>query len=299
MPIQESERHWWGGIEQNERAWRYLSFPAFTKLLRTEELFFRKVSKFPDPYEGSIPHSLTEIRKKDARMANIPPERFEKVYSEINDHARKCSYANCWHLNSNESEAMWQKYGDKGIAIISSVDNFIPSFKNQDKLLFARPVRYIDYFKSFETLSGEERTELKGIGSEILDEFAAINFVKRGSFKYEREFRILQPDLSYFPIKEYEDREYNIRIDGEKEKYPAFTQKSGVPVCVDFTKTPEGWKRELEVNLSTLIDEIRVAPGAGEWFYKTVCEVVDEVGSSGISSDLVQPSVADVHDPKR
>lgn len=299
MPIPESESDYWLSIEPGERAWRYMSFPAFTKLLRTEELFFRKVSEFSDPYEGSLPHSFPEIRHRDAEAYGIPPGRFSKVYSAINDHARQCSYANCWHLNDNESEAMWSKYGNKSVAIIADIDDIIPAFKSQDRDLFARPTRYFEYFKSHQDLSGDDRARLEGIAGEIYDQYAAVNFIKRDSFSYENEFRILYSDLTYFPAEEYTERDHNIVVDGEKEKYPAFTDQAEGPLCVDFTQTPDGEKRDIKANLGKLIDEIRVAPGAGDWFYKTVCDVVDKIAQPAISSDLVHRSVVDLHEPKQ
>ena len=299
MPIPESERYYWLSIESSERAWRYMSFPAFAKLLRTEKLLFRKVSDFPDPYEGSVPHALPEIRQRDAEALSISPNRYEEVYSTINEHARKCCYANCWHLNNNESEAMWKKYGDKGIAVIANIDDIIPSFEDQDKFLLARPVRYFNFFKSYDELSGDERARLEGIAGEIFDEYAALNFLKRKSFRFENEFRILHPKLSYFPAEEYDDRDYNIVIDGDEDMYPAFTHDSGQPVCVDFTEVPDDPVKEIKTDLPRLVDEIRIAPGAGDWFIETVCDAVDKLADDQITSDFVQRSVTDIHDPQR
>lgn len=298
MPIPEEEQGWWLSIEPNEQAWRYMSFPAFAKLMRSGELLFRRVSEFPDPYEGSIPHSLNKIRERDAKSSDISPKIYENVYSTVYNHARKCSYANCWHLNSGESEAMWQKYEGRGIAVVADTENLIPAFEKQDRILLARPVRYFDFFKTHTELSDDERSRLEGIAGELLEEYGAVNFLKRSSFGYENEFRILHTNISYMTIEEYKERGYNIVVDGEKQSRPLFTQKNGEVVCVDFTGIPEENKLDLTVDLSRLISEIRVAPGTGDWFYDTVCEVVDSIASE-LTPDIVKRSMTDVREPTR
>jgi len=49
-------------------------FSSFYKTFENSTTFFRKVSSFTDPYEGSIPHSLMKIRQRDAGASGIPSE---------------------------------------------------------------------------------------------------------------------------------------------------------------------------------------------------------------------------------
>jgi hypothetical protein len=83
--------------------WRYMSFTKFAWLIATECLYFSRLDKHPDEWEG---------------LVSTKPEN-----TEHRKYIRFTKYINCWHINNDESDAMWKLYGPSGetIAIKSTV----------------------------------------------------------------------------------------------------------------------------------------------------------------------------------
>lgn len=153
--------------------WRYVDFPKFVSMLETRSLYFTRADNLLklDPYEGHFDEFRILQKYK----------KYPDTYKKMEDHARnefpKNLFVNCWHMNENESDAMWKVYAsnDKGIAIQSSLWNLIHSSKNSPEKIRAGKVEYIDHEKqitSFKDL--HQRFLLKGI-----------------SYKHENEIRLL------------------------------------------------------------------------------------------------------------
>lgn len=83
--------------------WRYISFAKFVWLLATRSLYFSRLDQHIDEWEG---------------MISKTPESIEH-----RKYIRFSKYINCWHINKNESDAMWKLYGPEGenVAIKSTV----------------------------------------------------------------------------------------------------------------------------------------------------------------------------------
>lgn len=92
----------------NYKIWRYLDLARFLDLLTSSQIYFSRIDKFEDPYEGFVP-------------AN---DDYLKGIAHLFNYINKFYYANCWHINENESAAMWKLYLDSrnGIAIQSTVN---------------------------------------------------------------------------------------------------------------------------------------------------------------------------------
>lgn len=296
MPILEREQY--DLLFAEDRIWRYMSFPQFLNFLRTGNLLFRRVGNFGDPYEGAIPKSLEQLRGKVYEESEQEyPEDFGSILSAQNEFMRKLSYANCWHMNKAESAAMWEHYGEKGIAITSSTDAIYSSFEDTDKKLFARPVQYLNYHDNLEELSEEEKSELQSAAVDVSSELVSTLFLKRKSFQHENELRVVFTNISFIPEEEYEEMEYNILVNGEKRKVPIFTRFSGQSGAVDFRDIPDADKREIGVDVVELVDEIRVSPGAGDWFLNTIKDAVNHLGPMEITADDVKRSATDQNSP--
>lgn len=53
--------------KETDFLWRYMSFEKFVSLLSEESLFFSRVDKFEDPFEGFIPPSVTEHYERNRK----------------------------------------------------------------------------------------------------------------------------------------------------------------------------------------------------------------------------------------
>jgi hypothetical protein len=142
---------------------RYMSFEKYKSLLETRALFFCRADEFKDLNEGSI----TQIEDR----YNRSPEKFhyeEKLFGktgsvfdqenanknadamlELHKKVKRATTVNCWHMNSFESEVMWQEYSQNndGIAVRSNVFRLKKSFDASIEEIRISKVRYIDYSK--------------------------------------------------------------------------------------------------------------------------------------------------------
>ena len=55
----------WEGVTPsgNEKIWRYLDFAKFINILDKKSLFFSRVDKLGDPFEGSFPKANVKKRR--------------------------------------------------------------------------------------------------------------------------------------------------------------------------------------------------------------------------------------------
>ena len=112
--------------------WRYMDFTKFLSILDTQSLFFSRVDKLADPFEGArgtIDHRQTwdnHLFTSYKQAALYPPgghqctltaeqidtqSRQQVSITNTNcEKARQVTYINCWHENHSESEAMWNLY---------------------------------------------------------------------------------------------------------------------------------------------------------------------------------------------
>jgi len=146
-------------------------------MLEKDVLYFCRVDLLGDPFEGSRP------RGEDAFWADLV-ERGE-VKKEVAEHnagvsndmrrmSRQRMYSNCWHLNEQESAAMWHMYSHDA-APITVQSTFNRLRKSIPDNIHIGIVKYIDY-----------ETESVPFGN-------GFNYFlhKRKSFEHERELRAL------------------------------------------------------------------------------------------------------------
>jgi hypothetical protein len=204
--------------------WRYIDFTKFVDLILNQQLFFCRSDKFEDPFEGIF-------RLKDYSQT--------KSMFETQHLTKKYYFLNCWHINDNQSDAMWKIFLEtkNGIAIKSTVGNIINCLKGTEEDIFISKVYYRDFDKvTFDDLMFEKQNQLfDGRGGSI-NQF---NY-KRTSFEHEKELRLYYIDM---PIPH--------------------AIKGGVP------REPITHKN-IKINVSELINEIVIAPFADEWFNSLV-----------------------------
>lgn len=157
-------------VDITEPVWRYLSLGKLVSFFSDKALYLSRSDLLGDSHEGTIP----ALNAADIRTQFCDPYRPDLIIK-----ARKMwklfTYVNCWHINHNESEAMWRLYCPRndGVAIRSTYANLARSVESDS--VFMGRVQYIDY-----------RSELMP-----LDNMFNPIMHKRRAFEHEREVRVV------------------------------------------------------------------------------------------------------------
>jgi hypothetical protein len=252
--MSEQESTFWSPTipNDNKQIWRYRDFTQFLSILERESLWFSRSNLFSDPFEGSFTRANVETRELRYKETEIPEDILESL-STIAKKFRQCSYLNCWHINEHESAAMWDLYlpADKGIAIQSTVGRFRNAINEPDNDAIIE--------EDSDEEEKQEQTRIMKIGnvryidysSDMIPEdntFAPL-YHKRQSYEHEQEFRA-----------------------GFSRFGDMLELKNGVAPESDFT-TASG--RNVKIDVNELIDSVRIAPSAPDWFSDLVSSVVD------------------------
>ena len=120
---------------ENAKIWRYMDFTKFVSMLDTKSLYFTRIDLLEDKFEGSVPKSFysSMSSEKIEMLKAFYPKSYKsrikksektalkksKKNLEINLARRKWTFVNCWHVNEDESAAMWKLYlkSNEGVAI--------------------------------------------------------------------------------------------------------------------------------------------------------------------------------------
>ncbi len=100
-----------------------------------------------------------------------------RIIGPLSKGYRRFVFLNCWHMNENESAAMWRLYvkNDAGVAVQSTYSRLREAFNGRDAV-YLGPVRYIDYDRDLIDMP---------YGYDTLCAYIH----KRKSFEHEREIR--------------------------------------------------------------------------------------------------------------
>ncbi len=242
------------------KIWRYMDLSKLIALLEYNSLYFCRVDKLGDPFEGSLPkkHALdyfagTEDQRKLAigklEKNGLPVDDQSKDalmnYSMANDF-RNSVYVNCWHINNYESDAMWKLYQKEGegVAIQSTVSRVKKSFQNTDVGVMIGRVKYLDY----------EKDEFKDRN------LLTFSFAKRISFEHEKEVRLA---ITYTPKEQYAN------IDSDK-----------LPKIPNDIIISDDYGLYAKVDIKQLINKIYINPLANEWLQAIVTKIINRYGLS-------------------
>ena len=220
---------------ESVRIWRYMTFTKFMSLVDRAALYFARVDRLGDPFEGSYARknlsgdlrpeemiqSYESIEPGSKWVGSAPMTPEHRAWSF--NYGQRSTFANCWHMNDYESAAMWSVYSrsGEGIAIQSTYqrlrDSFTSPDHNQDVTIGT--VKYIDYDR--ETVPE----------SSVLYPYLH----KRKSFEYEHELRAL---------------------------------------LIDTLTAPPAPGKYIDVTLSSLIEAVYVSPRSSDWFTDLVRSMV-------------------------
>lgn len=174
-------------FNDSDTIWRYTNFPKFVNMLETQSLYFTRADILArlDPWEGHF-HKLTFLESYKT------PDFISK---DIEENARKehplYLFINCWHLNDEESDAMWKIYGkDNGIAIKTTVGKLKNSIKDTNEKIKFNKIDYRKRTKYPEVSDSFERFSVKGISFKHEDEFRLFHFDENGK-NYEGKIIIV------------------------------------------------------------------------------------------------------------
>ena len=167
----------------NATLWRYMDFTKFVSLLDRQALFFSRIDKLGDPFEGSSPLINVATRPTYLIMSGLDPKHIPDAMASFANRKQMVHriLVNCWHENNGESEAMWKLYGGNlGLAIKTTFAGLSECFECKTEMFIGK-INYIDYNT---TLVGE-----RNLFTSIL--------TKRKSFEHEREVRVVANDFDH------------------------------------------------------------------------------------------------------
>ena len=302
MPHVQSE--YLDRLDPDQTIYRYMDFAKFANLLQTGHLHFHQAADFGDRFEGSVPEIIEEARELEYQRAadsgDMQPDG-HKIHAEINKCLQRFTYLSCWHLQENESVAMWDRYGgsDRAVAIRTTVGDFARALTGDedDNDVYFAEVDYRPYSSDHE--SAPEIDEIN-IEDNLDDRFfitreahSLVPFVyKRQGFEYEEEMRGIIQDP---PTAENWDHTL-VEIDGRTHEVDFQINTDDGPKYLDTTEedTPKGI--DVRVWLDVLIDTVHVAPDAGGWFKQTVEGAIWQCGElmeENEPEDFLEDSILD------
>lgn len=248
---------------RSEKLWRYMNLEKFVSLAQTSALFFCRIDRLGDPYEGMVPFGTAEALGEGrasswlaggdgsaierAKMARIYAS-MEPIQSGQARQAIEVSgfngvvLANCWHRFNFESDAMWRLYAGSGngVAIVTTGQSLTDAL-TCDEDVFIGDVGYFDYQKW-----SPEFPIHKAFGLQL---------AKRKAFEHEREVRA----LSMVPM------EWSPPPSKERSPYPKW-----------WLDDQPG--HLLKVDLRSLIQSVVTAPTSAPWFLDLIRRLCRDIG---------------------
>jgi hypothetical protein len=246
-----------GELDPDTVIWRYLTLKKFVSLIELGAVWFAKLGIFEDVEEGMTPElTRQQLKRQHRKMEEWFPdeERKSQVRRFVEDneqYGRDLIVASCWFIGEHESKDMWTEYAKdgEGIVIKSTVGaltrSLVQSLKNK---WWIGKVAYVDLsthdgVNPYEGHQAHLRAFLKGLKYSRERELrvATMNFVAPGC---------LNPDGS---------------PQNEKQRKGFIDASNGPGIYV-------------QANLSTLIDEVRTAPGASDSHRATIELLTSKAG---------------------
>ncbi|NOQ75347.1 MAG: DUF2971 domain-containing protein [Crocinitomix sp.] len=241
--------------EESIKFARYVNITKFLSLLKDQQLFFCRLDKLEDKFEGTMPkisrkelinsyRYLRDVRKffSVPMTDKIIEEKVEEEF-EFREKIKSIRCINCWNEFKGESYALWKIYSDlnQGIMIKSSFNRVISAFKESKEKIYCSKVKYIDY--------NIDSIDIGNIMTPLIH--------KHKAYAYEEEIRLI-----------HEVSNVRWKHDWENEKH-----EKGV---------------KINVNLQELISEIVISPFSPDWFIELIEDILNKysIKCNLVSSEL-------------
>lgn len=207
------------------KIWRYMDLSKYLSLLDSSALFFSRADLLGDPYEGATSHANRILRP--SVYGDLNPLMFERL-SSLQQGIRQWTFINCWHMNENESDAMWRIYARTSDAVAIQ-----STFARLQRVLSGRAfigvVNYVDY-----------ETEWMPEGNLFYP------FVhKRKSFEHERELRAVMQELPSMADPDETDSVIGSRIPNGEAGRGVSIQLPDLIERVYIAPTSPAWFQEI------------------------------------------------------
>jgi hypothetical protein len=227
-------------IDSSTSLWRYLTLQKLLSFLHRRALWFSRVDLLGDPFEGSTPP--IHVRRRNESKTENPDEIRRAYYT-----TRRWITVNCWYMGEHESDALWRIYAPngEGVAIRAKQQNLVATLKSSKCHYYLAdagltPVR-LPYFL-LGPVGYMDMNQVELMNSHPFERY----FLKRAAFSHEHEYRAVAP-LPELLLDE----------------------------CVQEDRKPPSAGVYVEVDISTLIEEVLIAPNSAVWFrdaIHAVCE---------------------------
>jgi hypothetical protein len=218
--------------DENTKIWRYMDFTKFVSILDKRALFLSRIDRLGDKFEGSLPkeipwnHMKQELKKLGGKEGGLKKQKYSSA-REIMTYLVRSEiprvFVNSWHMNENESAAMWKLYlkSDEGLAIQSTYKRLLGCFNKEDNVVVGL-VEYVDY-------TSESKVNII--------EFPYI--CKRKSFEHEKELRA----LIKIPLSDF------LSHDGIPDGLHVSVSLDTLVEKVYISPTAEPWFKELIISV--------------------------------------------------
>jgi len=160
--------------------WRYMDFLSFYSLLESKSIFFKRLDKYTDGFEGTLPEKTKEALYQYRLGFDYTSEDEAKdwINTELKniDAYKAWTLSNSWSMGATENYAMWKIYlggKNEGVAIKSTVGKLKQCLEqNKDFLFYSGKVNYT------------------ALNDKDIDVFR-VSTNKREPYIYENEYRAL------------------------------------------------------------------------------------------------------------
>jgi hypothetical protein len=167
--------------DNKTKLWRYIEIQKYMHLVESSMLYFCRADLYrkEDPFEGTFPKIEYEYSIKHS--GEVETKNLYRITSMD-------TFLSCWHLNNEESLAMWKLYSqmDKGVAIQTDIKNFKEAFSLTNKKIFSGVVQYINYETDTYYTPSKHPYYLANAFTAYIH--------KRKIFEYENEYRAICTD---------------------------------------------------------------------------------------------------------
>jgi hypothetical protein len=228
-------------LDPNTVIWRYLTFDKFSKLVSLRALWFARLGVFEDVEEGMTPararyelkaqHQEMEMWFADERLRN----QVRRFVEDNENSGRDMIVASCWFIGEHESRQMWDNYTKdaNGVAVQSTIGALIRSLtQTHPNKWWVGRVKYID------------RAAYEGMDAYTGSQAHLRAFLKEVAYAHENELRVATMNFVVAGC---------LNPDGSP---PNEKQRRG------FVDASDGPGIYVSANLTTLVGELRMAPGA-------------------------------------
>ncbi len=217
---------------------KYLDLTKFLSLLHKRCLFFTRLDRLEDQYEGVSALSSRKLMLDwYSDGGNISEdEAIQRLneYLKLEGQYKALTCINCWNKSEGESAALWKIYSEfgKGIMIRSSIGRLNEAFRITAEDIRVSEIRYIDH-----------RVDRAPAGNTF---FATVH--KHKAYQYEDEVRLM---FLINPPSGFEHDWSNEELDAGKY---------------------------ISVNLEQLIDEIVLGPFSPNWLFELINDILGKYG---------------------